>query len=152
MLAGWVRKPGWTWRTPFGGGKATADDEPAVHITFDEAQSFRRWAGGHLPSDAQWLSAACTEQRPVPPPPFERGKTFRYPSGDSAAGAQCLDDCGAAAHSRAVHHGAKLLRGHGRARGGSRWYGAAQMCAEHLQSKPPGTAVVYIGFRCARGP
>jgi sulfatase modifying factor 1 len=185
--AGWVRKPGWTWRTPFGGGKAAADDEPAVHVTFDEARSFCRWAGGHLPSDAQWLAAAYSEQRPVPPPPFERGKTYRYPTGDSAAGAQCLDDCGAAARSRAVHHGAKLLRGHGharagstpagvnglhemaanawewvdepagasavterRTRGGSWWYGAAQMRAEHLQSKPPGTAVVYIGFRCAR--
>jgi sulfatase modifying factor 1 len=37
-----------------------------------------------------------------------------------------------------------------RTRGGSWWYGAAQMRADHLQSKPPQTAVVYIGFRCAR--
>jgi formylglycine-generating enzyme required for sulfatase activity len=37
-----------------------------------------------------------------------------------------------------------------RTRGGSWWYGAAQMRADHLQSKPPATAVVYIGFRCAR--
>ena len=37
-----------------------------------------------------------------------------------------------------------------RTRGGSWWYGAAQMRADHLQSKPADTAVVYIGFRCAR--
>lgn len=37
-----------------------------------------------------------------------------------------------------------------RTRGGSWWYGAAQMRADHLQGKPPDTAVVYIGFRCVR--
>jgi formylglycine-generating enzyme len=35
-------------------------------------------------------------------------------------------------------------------RGGSWWYGAAQMHSDHLQTKPANTAVVYIGFRCAR--
>jgi hypothetical protein len=38
-----------------------------------------------------------------------------------------------------------------RTRGGSLRYGAAQMRAGHLQSKPTCTAVVCIGFRCARG-
>jgi hypothetical protein len=37
-----------------------------------------------------------------------------------------------------------------RTRGGSWWYGTAQMQAEHHQAKPADTAVVYIGFRCAR--
>ena len=35
-------------------------------------------------------------------------------------------------------------------RGGSWWYGAAQMHRDHLQTKPADTAVVYIGFRCAK--
>jgi formylglycine-generating enzyme len=35
-------------------------------------------------------------------------------------------------------------------RGGSWWYGAGPMHRDHLQSKPADTAVVYIGFRCAR--
>lgn len=185
--AGWVRKPGWTWATPFGGGRAAADDEPAVHVTFDEAQAFCRWAGGRLPTDAQWLSAAYTEQRSAPPSSFTRGRTYPYPTGERPAGAQCLDDCGPAAAERAIRHGATLLRGHGharagstpagvnglhdmggnawewvdeppgatgalerRTRGGSWWYGAGPMQAGHLQSKPPDTAVVYIGFRCAR--
>ncbi len=194
--AGWVQKPGWTWRTPFGNGVAAADDEPAVHLTFGEAQSFCRWAGGTLPTDAQWVSAAYTEQRAQPPAPWQRGKTYPYPTGDTPAGAQCLEDCGPAAQSRALRHGATLLRGHGHAlagstpagvnglhdmganvwewvaepadlargafaapgpaseqrltRGGSWWYGAAPMRADHLQSKPVQTAVVYIGFRCVR--
>ena len=35
-------------------------------------------------------------------------------------------------------------------RGGSWWYGAAQMHRDHVQTKPADTAVVYIGFRCAK--
>jgi formylglycine-generating enzyme required for sulfatase activity len=35
-------------------------------------------------------------------------------------------------------------------RGGSWWYGAAQMRSDYRASKPPETAVVYIGFRCAQ--
>lgn len=185
--AGWVRKPGWTWATPFGGGRAAADDEPAVHLTFDEAVAFCRWAGGRLPTDTEWTSAAYTEQRAAPPAPLQRGKTYAYPRGDSPEGAQCLADCGPQARQRAIAHGAALTQGHGhalacrtpagvnglfdmggnawewvdeppgaagnaerRTRGGSWWYGAAQMRADHLQGKPADTAVVYIGMRCAR--
>jgi len=185
--AGWVRKPGWTWQQPFGSQPA-AGEEPAVHVTFDEAKAFCHWAGGHLPTDAQWVSAAYTEQRLAPPAPFQRGRTYPWPTGERPDGAQCLGDCGPAAAGRAVAHGAKLWRGDGhapagrtpagvnglhdmganawewvdepagvtaadverRTRGGSWWYGAPQMRADHLQGKPPGTAVVYIGFRCAR--
>jgi formylglycine-generating enzyme required for sulfatase activity len=185
--AGWVRQPGWTWATPFGGGSAAADDEPAVHVSFHEAQAFCHWAGGRLPGDAEWVSAAHTEQRAAPPAPFVRGKTYDYPTGDTPAGAQCQGDCGPDAATRAVRHGARLWRGSGharagstpagvnglhemggnawewvddprgasgnaerRTRGGSWWYGAAQMRADHLQAKPADTTVVYIGWRCAR--
>jgi formylglycine-generating enzyme required for sulfatase activity len=185
---GWVRKLGWTWAAPFGPGGKPADDEPAVHVTFDEAQAFCRWAGARLPTDAEWVSAAYLEQREQPPPPFRRGERYRYPGGTGPQGAQCLGDCGDVARQRAVAHGARLHRGHGhararstpagvnglhemganawewvdeppgatgdterRTRGGSWWYGAAQMREDHLQGKPPATAVVYIGFRCARG-
>ena len=186
--AGWVRKPGWHWAAPFGGDPArVADDEPAAHLTFHEAQAFCRWAGGRLPTDAEWVSAAYTEQRAAPPAPFQRGRTYPYPTGDAPAGAQCLGDCGDAAVARAQRHGAALSRGHGharvgttpggvnglhdmganlwewvdeprgatgnaerRTRGGSWWYGSAQMRADHLQGKPADTAVVYIGARCVR--
>jgi formylglycine-generating enzyme required for sulfatase activity len=183
--AGWVQKAGWTWRTPF--GEIAADDEPAVHVTYDEAQAFCRWAGGRLPTDGEWVSAAYTEQRPSPPAGFTRGTTYRYPNGERPDGAQCLGDCGPAAQARAINAGARLWRGHGhalvtttpagvnglhdmggnvwewvdapvggspdgerRTRGGSWWYGQAPMQAGHLQGKPADTAVVYIGFRCAR--
>jgi len=185
--AGWTRKPGWTWAAPYGPQYRPADDEPAAHITYDEAQAFCRWAGGQLPSDQQWTAAAYREQRTAPPPPFVRGRTYRYPTGDSPTGAQCLDDCGPESARRSVRHSAALSRGLGHApvsqtpagvnglhdmganlwewvddppglagnaerltRGGSWWYGRGPMQADHRQSKPGDTAVVYIGFRCAR--
>jgi formylglycine-generating enzyme required for sulfatase activity len=183
--AGWATKPGWTWARPF--GVPAADDEPAVHVDFTEAQAFCRWAGGQLPTDAQWVLAAYTETRAAPPAPLQPGKTYPYPTGDRPDGAQCLGDCGPASDARAVRHGANLWRGRGhavvtatpagvnglrdmganawewvdeppgatgseerRTRGGSWWYGASPMRADHLQGKPPATTVVYIGFRCVR--
>jgi formylglycine-generating enzyme required for sulfatase activity len=114
---GWVRKPGWTWRAPF--GSVPADDEPAVHVTWHEAQAFCLWAGGALPDDRQWTAAAYDEQRARPIAPFVTGRSYPFPSGESAVGAQCLDDCGPAARERAVRHGARLSRGDGHARAGS---------------------------------
>jgi sulfatase modifying factor 1 len=176
--AGWARKANWTWRAPF--GRPAVDGEPAVHVTFDEAQSYCRWAGKRLPTDAEWAEAAYTERRAAPPPPFVRGKTYPYPTGDTPRGANCLDACGpapiidrsqllsrGAGHARAgttragvnglYDMGANVwewvdetLGSERRTRGGSWWYGAAQMHRDHVASKPPDMAVVYIGFRCAR--
>lgn len=186
--SGWTKKAGWTWAAPFGVQHKAADDEPAAHVTFHEAKAFCAWAGGALPSDAQWARAAYTEMRAAPSPPFVRGKTYSLPSGDSPEGQQCLGDCNdGEARARAVKHSANLLRGFGharvgmtragvnglfdmggnlwewvdepagasgnaerRTRGGSWWYGAAQMRSDHMQSKPADTAVGYIGFRCVR--
>jgi formylglycine-generating enzyme required for sulfatase activity len=176
--AGWVHKPGWTWSSPY--GRPAAEDEPAVHVTFAEAQAFCRWAGKRLPTDAQWVEAAYVEHRSDPPAPFVRGRRYPYPTGESPVGANCLGDCGP---TRAVDHGARLLRGAGHARvatsvagvnglfdmganvwewvdeavgaergtrGGSWWYGAEQMREGPLASKSPEFAAVYIGFRCVR--
>jgi len=176
--AGWEQKAGWTWRTPF--GKPANYDEPAVHITFDEAQAYCRWAGKRLPTEAEWLEAAYTERRSAPSPPFAAGRTYQYPTGDSPEGANCLEDCG---KTPAIDYSAVLDRGRGHARagttragvnglydmggnvwewvdtdsqghkgtrGGSWWYGAAQMRADYDASKPRDMAVVYIGFRCVK--
>lgn len=174
---GWEQRRGWTWRAPFGTPAAAA--EPAVHVTYDEAAAFCRWSGKRLPRDAEWGEAAYTERRVNPPAGFVTGKTYAYPTGDQPLGANCLGDCGevkavdAALTSRGRGHaltgttrpGVNGLFDMGgnvwewvdsggaadkRTRGGSWWYGAASMRDGHLQSKPRDTAVVYIGFRCAR--
>ena len=186
---GWVQRKGWTWRKPY--GLPANGLEPAVHITFQEAQSFCQWAGKRLPTDAEWMEAAYTERRSEPPPGFTRGRSYLYPTGDSPRGAHCLGDCGAAPTPAAYADPSLTSRGGGHAligatrvgvnglwdmggnvwewtddgkagsgagsgaverptRGGSWWYGSAQMKADHKQDKPPDTAVVYIGWRCAR--
>jgi sulfatase modifying factor 1 len=175
---GWQQKAGWSWRLPY--GQPGQDDEPAVHVTFDEAQAYCRWAGKRLPSEPEWLEAAYTERRTSPPPPFKTGRTYPYPTGDSPEGANCLGDCG---KTTAVNYSAVLERGLGHAkagttragvnglfdmganvwewvdvgdqthkgtRGGSWWYGATQMMADYEASKPRDMAVVYIGFRCVK--
>lgn len=175
--AGWEQRRGWTWRAPF--GTPGASDEPAVHVTHAEAQAFCRWAGKRLPTDAEWGEAAYVERRAQPPAGFVAGQRYPYPTGQSPQGANCLGDCGevktvanavtsrgrghaAVGTSRAGVNGLHDMGGNvwewvdsgpgteQRTRGGSWWYGAAQMRDEHLQTKPAGTAVVYIGFRCAR--
>jgi formylglycine-generating enzyme len=176
--AGWMQKAGWTWRAPY--GRPGQEDEPAVHVTFDEAQAYCRWTGKRLPSEHEWLEAAYTERRTAPPSPFSRGRTYPYPTGDRPEGANCLGDCG---QTPAIDYSAVLERGRGHAkahttrpgvnglydmganvwewvetndqdqkgtRGGSWWYGAAQMQADYDASKPRDMTVVYIGFRCVR--
>jgi formylglycine-generating enzyme required for sulfatase activity len=175
---GWERRAGWTWRTPY--GTPAAADEPAVHVTHAEAAAFCHWAGKRLPTDAEWGEAAYTERRANPPAPFVNGQTYRYPTGDRPDGAMCLEGCAPSATpvahavtSRGRGHaptgrtapGVNGLHDMGanawewvdsgpgeeqRTRGGSWWYGAAQMRDDHVQTKPRTMSAVYIGFRCAR--
>lgn len=176
--AGWVQKPGWTWQAPY--GSPARDNEPAVHVNFSEAKAFCEWRGKRLPTDREWIEAGYTERRPNAPEPFHTGSTYPYPTGQTPDGANCLSDCGStpaidnsAVLTRGIGHapvgtttpGVNGLYDMGAnvwewvdgedgdrkiTRGGSWWYGAHQMHREHLASKPPQTAVVYIGFRCAR--
>ena len=111
--AGFVRKPGWTWQRPF--GTTHHPEWPAVHVNYAEAQAFCTWAGGRLPTDAEWVSAAYTEQRATPPAPWVRGTTYRYPTGHTPQGAQCLEDCG---KDRSMPVGTHLWRGIGPALAG----------------------------------
>ena len=176
--SGFEPRKGWSWRAPF--GKPAHADEPAVHVTYYEASAFCKWAGKRLPTDREWGEAAYTERRTEPTDGFVRGKTYAFPTGESPAGANCLGDCGttvpAVSHANTSRGRGHALAGASkrgvnglfdmganawewvdsgpgaekRTRGGSWWYGAAQMKDDHVQSKPATMAVVYIGFRCAR--
>lgn len=163
-VGGWQQRSGWTWRTPDGVAPAS-DRLPAAHITHGEAQAYCQWAGGRLPNAAEWVSAAYTEQRDAPPPPWQRGKTYDYPTGDSPKGA---NTSGADAWPRAAPAGATTAGVNGlldmganlwewasdarggerRTLGGSWWYGASQMRADVNAWKDADFTAVYIGFRC----
>jgi formylglycine-generating enzyme required for sulfatase activity len=165
--AGWERRPGWSWRQP--DGQATHSDMPAVHLDFEEAQAYCRWAGGRLPTGAEWQKAGFTESRDAPPSPWVKGRTYAWTTGESPQGANTsdADPWPRAAPAGATRQGVNGLYDMGanvwewttdaqgqerRTVGGSWWYGAFNMKADVVAFKPANFYAVYIGFRCVYDP
>jgi sulfatase modifying factor 1 len=176
--SGWVQKKGWTWRQPY--GAPALDAEPAVHLTFNEAQQICHHFNKRLPTDAEWVAAAYLEQREQTPPGFTQGKRYAYPNGDSAHSSHCLHGC---ANRQGMAPAGSLTRGTGHlpvmqtaagvnglydmggnvwewvdtpigneriTRGSSWWYDAARQLESDVATKPVDTRVAYIGFRCVQ--
>lgn len=159
FAGGWVRRPGWTWATPY--GTPAADDEPAVHVTWAEARDHCAHVGGRLPTFAEWREAAYTERRTAPTDGYETGRTYAFPVGDDPSGmnngrmrhapvattrrgVNGLWDMGANVWEWvADRQGETALTA-----GGSWWYGPEQARASGAQWKPATFQAVYIGFRC----
>lgn len=175
---GWVQMKGWTWQRPF--GVAASDKEPAVHLTFDEAQQLCRATAKRLPTDEEWVKAAYLEGRQSPPLGFSKGQRYPFPQGGSAREAHCLSGC---ANYKGKAPAGTLQRGVGHVdvmttppgvnglfemggnvwewvdtgdsseritRGGSWWYDANRQREADVAFKPRDTRVVYIGFRCVQ--
>lgn len=56
----WQFVAGANWRQPMGPG-STIDDKmnhPVVHVTYEDALAYAKWAGRELPTEAQWEYAA----------------------------------------------------------------------------------------------
>ncbi len=56
----WDYRPAANWKQPLGEGSDLEglEDHPVVHIAYEDACAFARWAGKDLPTEAEWEFAA----------------------------------------------------------------------------------------------
>ena len=178
-LGGWQRMKGWTWERPYGqparddepaahvtwhDAKAYCDwaglrlpsDAEWVLAAYTETREaplapFQKgerypYPTGDSPDGANQISSPLKFAGITASPARIGQGRGHLPVGTTAPGVNGLCDMGGNLWEWVDHDTASQKR----TRGGSWWYGAAQMKVDALYEKDPDFPAVYIGFRCAR--
>ncbi len=176
---GWVKKPGWIWSHPYGDlaeetepvvhvtfeeatafCKWNAKRLPTENEWREAAYTERRQNPPHpfskdktylFPTGEKTSGANCLDDCGIKSPTENTNKLTRghghVPAGTTIRGVNGLYDMGANVWEWVSDQGSSHDQP---TMGGSWWYGSWRMHKNDSARKPPNTAVVYIGFRCAK--
>lgn len=120
--SGWGEIPGANWRQPRGSGSnlSELDSHPVVLVSWADASEYCAWAGGQLPTEAQWEFAARGSSAPL------------YPWGNDISGSRlnyCDINCpfGGGVQDKNADDGYRFTSPAGSYQNGASWIGALDM-------------------------
>ena len=162
-VVGWEKRKNWNYKTPYGKNPDSIT-EPAVHISYFEAEQYCKFINGRLPSFIEWSTAAYTQV--LDSKVFEKNKTYLYPSGDKAEKMNSTDLLSHKKHHDVLKlpegiNGLVAMGGNvwewtkdrkdnsALTAGSSWWYSSNNTTKNGAQFKPADFHAIYVGFRCA---